>query len=423
MRADADFMVYVAARWPTLVKEAVLLGCPPEEAPEAATDALSRCRRGWERSRRDDDVDQLVRRELVTAVGRRPRTPEGTRQEVANELLVLAPPTLDDVRHRERVHQRRGLRRAAAYVVPLVLLGAGAAVYYSTSGGETPPREQEGPLEHVATVREENPAPGLVWYAEGRLHLEHTVLEVDGVRDMTKIGNGVVYGDDEGRVVYAADDGSRVLLGYKDPDVPVAATDETGLAAWYDPGTRKVVVVEASTGDVRLATGVGDEPEVVAVDGDVVYLVSDTGARALLPTGPASEIPVSPAGLLDVRSRIRAFQKDPQSIQVVQSAFDAAFTLPGRGAELSPDGNLVATHAPLDDEVPLLYDTRSGAALDLGLSGGDRVLALAPGSRDVVAYVVQRDDVELRTCVLDDAVECTVVAEISDADPAPVLAR
>ena len=32
MRADADFMVYVAARWPALVREAVLLGCPPEQA-------------------------------------------------------------------------------------------------------------------------------------------------------------------------------------------------------------------------------------------------------------------------------------------------------------------------------------------------------------------------------------------------------
>ena len=32
MRADADFMVYVAARWPSLVKEAVLLGVPPESS-------------------------------------------------------------------------------------------------------------------------------------------------------------------------------------------------------------------------------------------------------------------------------------------------------------------------------------------------------------------------------------------------------
>ena len=53
---------------------------------------------------------------------------------------------------------------------------------------------------------------------------------------MTRLGNGVVYGDDEGRVVYAADDGSRLLLGHKDPDVPVAATDETGLGRLGRPG-------------------------------------------------------------------------------------------------------------------------------------------------------------------------------------------
>ena len=74
MRADADFMVYVAARWPSLVKEAVLLGVPPEEAADATTDALSRCRRDWGRASREEDVDALVQAELLLAVRRRPRT-------------------------------------------------------------------------------------------------------------------------------------------------------------------------------------------------------------------------------------------------------------------------------------------------------------------------------------------------------------
>ena len=68
---------------------------------------------------------------------------------------------------------------------------------------------------------------------------------------MTRIGNGVVYGDDQGRVVYAADDGSREVLGHKDPEVPVAATDETGWAAWVETGEgqTKVMVKEAATGN------------------------------------------------------------------------------------------------------------------------------------------------------------------------------
>ena len=68
------------------------------------------------------------------------------------------------------------------------------------------------------------------------------------------------------------------------------------------------------------------------MDGDVTYLVGDDGALALLPTGSTSEIPVSPASLLDVRSRIRVFQKGPDTIQVVQSAFNAVFEIPGATA-------------------------------------------------------------------------------------------
>ena len=103
-----------------------------------------------------------------------------------------------------------------------------------TTARPTPP--DDGALENAAISREENPAPGVVWYADGQLHLDHTVLAVEGLRDMTRVGNGVVYGDDEGRVVYAADDGSREVLGHKDPEVPVAATDETGWAAWVETG-------------------------------------------------------------------------------------------------------------------------------------------------------------------------------------------
>lgn len=414
-------MVYVAARWPSLVREAVLLGCPPGEAPDAVTDALSRCRREWGAVSRDQDVDRLVHEELVAAVSRRPAAPEDTRRTAAEELLVLAPPTLEDLRHQERLRRQRGLRRTARFVVPLVLLASGAAAYYATRPEpEDEPGRQDG-LPSAAAAREENPVSGVVWFADGRLHLEHTVLAVDDLRDMTRLGTGVVYGDAEGRVVYAADDGSRTLLGHKDPDVPVAATDETGLAAWYDPSSRKVLVVEAATGKVRVATEVDDAPQVVAVDGDVVYLVGRDGARALLPTGPSSQVPVSPGALLDVRSRIRAFQLDPQTIQVVQSAFNVAFALPGVGADLSPDGVLVATRSPTDASA-LLYDTRNGAQLDGRLGGGGVVVQVAPGARGLVAYVVQEGETtQLRTCELDDQ-HCPTI-DLLSLDSVPVLAR
>ena len=429
MRADADFMVYVAARWPSLVKEAVLLGAPPEEAADATTDALSRCRRDWGRASREEDVDALVQAELLLAVRRRPRTPEEGRDQQADELLVLAPPTLEELRQQESLNNRATLRRAALVAVPLLLVGVGAGVYLGTTG-DGKPATDDGVLENAAISQEENPAPGVVWYADGQLHLDHTVLAVEGLKDMTRIGTGVVYGDDQGRVVYAADDGSREVLGHKDPEVPVAATDETGWAAWVETGgdQTKLVVKEASTGNDVASVVVDAGAQVVAVDGDSVYYVDVAGAHELHPGGNTAVETVTPRDLRDVRSRIRAFQLDEDTIEVVQSFFGVEFQVPGLGAALSPDGNLVATRLAGTDRV-VLYDTRSGLVLPNGVPDGDHVVTFAPGSRLTVTYVVAPAaqspgrELELRTCELSATAECVVAARIPNQGGTPVLAR
>ena len=114
------------------------------------------------------------------------------------------------------------------------------------------------------------------------------MLAVDGLVDMTRIGTGVVYGDDEGRVVYAADDGSRELLGHKDPDVPVAATAESGWAAWVETAA-SVQTRSWSRGDHRPHGGQGrgrrGRTRVVAVDGEVVYYIDAAGAHSVVPFG------------------------------------------------------------------------------------------------------------------------------------------
>ncbi len=430
MRGDTDFMVYVAARWPSLVKEAVLLGVPAEEAAAATTDALSRCRRDWGRASREENVDALVQAELLLAARRRPRTEEADRERAAQELLVLAPPTLEDLTRQERVNLGATLRRAAWIGVPLLLGVVGLGVYLGLGDDDEKSELDDGVLENAAISLEANPAPDVVWYADGRLHLEHTVLAVEGLTDMTRIGNGVVYGDEEGRVVYAADDGSREVLGHKDAEVRVAATDETGWAAWVETEGDKpaIVVKEASTGNEVTRFAVDPGTQVIAVDGERIYYADALGIHARVPADLERTSLGGEAPLLDVRSRNQVFQDDPSTIRVLQSTFNAIFHMPGQGAALSPDGNLVATRLP-DSDTVAVYDTRSGEALPNGVPDGDRVVSYAPGSRGIVTYVVAPaaqspgQELELRTCEITTIAQCTVAARIPDRGGTPVLAR
>lgn len=59
------FDAYMAARWPTLVRSLVLLGCGPEEAEDVVQTGLVRCLTSWSRVRRADDVDAYVYRTVL----------------------------------------------------------------------------------------------------------------------------------------------------------------------------------------------------------------------------------------------------------------------------------------------------------------------------------------------------------------------
>ncbi|GAA1584601.1 MULTISPECIES: SigE family RNA polymerase sigma factor [Kribbella] len=60
-----EFTEYVTARWPTLVRAAVLLGCTPSEAEDLVQSALERCLLKWNRVRVAEDRDAYVHRVLV----------------------------------------------------------------------------------------------------------------------------------------------------------------------------------------------------------------------------------------------------------------------------------------------------------------------------------------------------------------------
>lgn len=62
---DDAFATYVGARWGSLVRSLVLLGCEQHEAEDVTQTALIRCYQAWDRVSRADDPDAYVYRTLL----------------------------------------------------------------------------------------------------------------------------------------------------------------------------------------------------------------------------------------------------------------------------------------------------------------------------------------------------------------------
>jgi RNA polymerase sigma-70 factor (sigma-E family) len=93
-RDDEEYRSFVAARYRTLVRAAVLLGCSPADAEDAAQEALVRCYVAWLRVRAADDPEAYVYRMLVNGVRRARR--RRWRGEIPHGDLP-EPPAQDDV--------------------------------------------------------------------------------------------------------------------------------------------------------------------------------------------------------------------------------------------------------------------------------------------------------------------------------------
>ena len=65
MDREEDFAAYAAARWATLVRSAVFLGCGVEEAQDLVQTTLLRCFTAWGRVERADNRDAYVYRVLL----------------------------------------------------------------------------------------------------------------------------------------------------------------------------------------------------------------------------------------------------------------------------------------------------------------------------------------------------------------------
>jgi RNA polymerase sigma-70 factor (sigma-E family) len=65
MGREEDFSAYAAARWPTLVRSAVFLGCGIDEADDLVQATLLRCFTAWGRVEKADNRDAYVYRMLL----------------------------------------------------------------------------------------------------------------------------------------------------------------------------------------------------------------------------------------------------------------------------------------------------------------------------------------------------------------------
>ena len=95
-QVEREFDEFVAARWPRLVRAAVLLGCGSHEAEDVTQTALTKCLVGWSRVQRADDRDAYVYRVLVnTFTDTRRRRWRGERPTEHLPEVVAADGTRD----------------------------------------------------------------------------------------------------------------------------------------------------------------------------------------------------------------------------------------------------------------------------------------------------------------------------------------
>ena len=65
MNDQGDFSAYASARWSTLVRSAVFLGCTLEESHDLVQTTLLRCFLAWRKVQRADNIDAYVYRVLL----------------------------------------------------------------------------------------------------------------------------------------------------------------------------------------------------------------------------------------------------------------------------------------------------------------------------------------------------------------------
>jgi hypothetical protein len=451
---DPDIVVHraVIAAWEERLRGTWWSGLPPRPEsgwPDPDLSALDRLTpevRAGLVLRRFAGLD---RNQAVAVAGREaggelPPEPDATTLRATGESVVVLGPAPDELAVAAAPWWWPRWAGPVAGLVVLVLALGGWAWWVERGAGEGD--RLPVALSAVEPVRSRNPAE-VAWYADGVLHLAHATYALPALRHLAVLGAGAVYGDDEGRVVHLADDGVRTLLGTKDPMVPLVTSDPLGWAAWVDPAgpNPRLLVYDVGQSDIiaelvlpASRAGPQEEPDTrpVAIDQQTVYFVTSEGARAWRPTRDAGfveelDLPV----LLDVSSANKMFQLDDRLVLLDQPFFSVTHNVPGRGGQLSADGDHAWTRSPEDGSV-LVYDARSGERVDVrppeDLTVADVVLA----PEGAITFLTLDPDGfaapegsdsnplrgELVTCRLDDGA-CAALAQFVVHSEAPILAR
>ncbi len=424
---ENDVAGFARVRWADLVRTLLALGSTTDEAELAARRALADCWTAWAGEHRSGDVDVLVYRALLHAWHWPERHPDVSSDDVAHTLIAgarlgehqaeqvtgapvdgpdsrtvplwdgeqwddsyRAPAPIEAIRDDVRRARRRRLRRWGAAAAVLVVLAGATVLVREVRRPDPPP-----------TPPATNPVP-LGWWSLDTLHLAGAEVEVGGLLSLAQAGAGTSYplvlGDDRGRVVQVDPDGTLTQIGSSVVGAPVRAAPD-GRAAWVDDGS-SVVVWDTATktveGVLALDHRTGRRTEVVALDGDAVYLRSPAGtSRWDLGTPRAHPVPDR---VLAVAAGVPLIAVAPRSpgaseISVGKSSYQVAAP---RRATLSPDGRLVATWMPQTRDISLLRTDGRPTAM-LGLPPDAHVVdaRFAPGGELVVVtsrvYPLARD--------------------------------
>lgn len=461
-RDDADFAAYLAARWTPLVRTVVLLGCPQPDAERVARSGLAACCHDWTRVRREEDVDVHVHRAVLAALAswRRHRHDEPDARDLQREAMVLRvvtdlaevqiaevldvpttvggrsraddpaatglrdaaaeidvlPPDLDAIVAEARARRGRRRRQALIAVAVAVVLVAGLTWWGSRSGPD-----DLGPLPVTPVA---NPVD-VAWWAAGTLHLDRVTLEVPSVTSLVEVGDGAVYVDDEGAVIYVDERGDRSALGQTRPGVPVVASRSEGIVAWVGPGDE--LEAYSVSQDTRLGRiEVPEHSRPIAVSDGRVYYGEPGRTAAFWQPADGLVASLDRRGLLAISSTARVFQ-DGRRLQLLLPLFSVDHRQPGEGAQLSDGGNYVLSRRPgdpADGFTPLLYEMRTGTTLSTGVAPFELVVDATFGASHSIVYLVSRPGESLlllRTCRIGG--DCADVAPVPVSDDPPLLAR